>query len=362
MAKFVSLVIVFIPLLLLLLGTAATAQLGNSTNATAVFCFGDSTVDAGNNNYLNTYFSIARANHTPYGCDYDNQAPTGRFSNALVLPDLIAQYIGVARAFPFLHPSANGMNLTQGVNFASGGAAIIDKLSSNLVLQTPYTFSVQVEWFRNVTQRLQAVEGATAAASRIRNAFCLISIGSNDFSYKSMDSTTASLSDADFRTLLVNTLSTRIQDIYSIGCRRFIVSAIGPLGCTPITLTLMCGPYNATCRSMCNETTNGIVYAFDVAVENMLRNLSASLSGFRYYYNYDAFNITRDAISNPATYGYTTVDRGCCGSGTTEIGDGCQSYFGLCFDRSKYIFFDAIHPGGKLISLLANRLFPSLSS
>lgn len=55
--------------------------------ARAFFVFGDSLVDAGNNNYLAT---TARADSPPYGIDYPTHLPTGRFSNGLNIADLIS--------------------------------------------------------------------------------------------------------------------------------------------------------------------------------------------------------------------------------------------------------------------------------
>lgn len=52
----------------------------------ALFIFGDSTVDVGNNNELPT---IIKANFPPYGRDYINQTPTGRFSNGKLATDFI---------------------------------------------------------------------------------------------------------------------------------------------------------------------------------------------------------------------------------------------------------------------------------
>lgn len=60
---------------------AAAAQ------ATALFVFGDSLVDNGNNNFLN---SIAKSNYYPYGVD-SNRGPTGRFSNG----DTFVDYLGI---------------------------------------------------------------------------------------------------------------------------------------------------------------------------------------------------------------------------------------------------------------------------
>ncbi|CAJ1978268.1 unnamed protein product [Sphenostylis stenocarpa] len=56
-----------------------------SQRVPALFVFGDSLVEVGNNNFLNT---VARANYFPYGIDFGRRA-TGRFSNGRSLIDFI---------------------------------------------------------------------------------------------------------------------------------------------------------------------------------------------------------------------------------------------------------------------------------
>lgn len=51
----------------------------------AMFVFGDSLIDNGNNNDLP---SLAKANYYPYGIDFSN-GPTGRFSNGYTIVDEI---------------------------------------------------------------------------------------------------------------------------------------------------------------------------------------------------------------------------------------------------------------------------------
>lgn len=51
----------------------------------AMFIFGDSLIDNGNNNNLP---SFAKANYPPYGIDF-NGGPTGRFSNGYTMVDEI---------------------------------------------------------------------------------------------------------------------------------------------------------------------------------------------------------------------------------------------------------------------------------
>lgn len=76
---------------LLLLVTLATFSGAAATKAPpATFVLGDSLVDVGNNNYLT--FTLAVADHKPYGIDRADQKPTGRFCNGKIIPDLVSKF------------------------------------------------------------------------------------------------------------------------------------------------------------------------------------------------------------------------------------------------------------------------------
>jgi len=68
----------------------ALLKLPPNVSVPAVFVFGDSVVDTGNNNNRTT--SFARSNFPPYGRDFEGGIPTGRFSNGKVPSDLIGNY------------------------------------------------------------------------------------------------------------------------------------------------------------------------------------------------------------------------------------------------------------------------------
>lgn len=53
-------------------------------NFSAIFIFGDSLVDVGNNNYITT---LSKANYKPVGIDFGK--PTGRFTNGRTVIDII---------------------------------------------------------------------------------------------------------------------------------------------------------------------------------------------------------------------------------------------------------------------------------
>ncbi|XP_024527304.1 GDSL esterase/lipase At2g31540 [Selaginella moellendorffii] len=206
--------------------------------------------------------------------------------------------------------------------------------------------SVQLGWLQTYIQNLRNCVGGTQANSTISRALFIFSVGSNDFSYKNLNPAVAGLSDAQYRQLLA---------AYQLGARNFFVFALGPLGCTPISITLQCGAFpNSFCRRNCNEGTNQLVYAFNLALQAMIQNLQSTLAGSKFYFTVDAYNVTYDAVKNPAKYGLRVVDRGCCGFGYTEIGDGCNRFsFGTCSNALPFIFFDAIHPTSSFTQKLA---------
>jgi hypothetical protein len=57
----------------------------------AMFIFGDSIFDAGNNNYINNISVFYRANYWPYGETFFH-FPTGRFTNGRLIVDFIGKY------------------------------------------------------------------------------------------------------------------------------------------------------------------------------------------------------------------------------------------------------------------------------
>ena len=69
--------------------TAAAQNAGAPPLVPALFVFGDSLVDNGNNNNL---ASLAKANYLPYGIDFA-AGPTGRFCNGYTIVDELGTYV-----------------------------------------------------------------------------------------------------------------------------------------------------------------------------------------------------------------------------------------------------------------------------
>lgn len=76
MEKMISIIIFFL---------CISSVNSNSPVAPALYVFGDSLFDSGNNNLLLT---LGKANYPPYGVNFDGGA-TGRFTDGKTIPDLI---------------------------------------------------------------------------------------------------------------------------------------------------------------------------------------------------------------------------------------------------------------------------------
>jgi GDSL-like Lipase/Acylhydrolase len=142
----------------------------------AVYYFGDSTLDTGNNVYIPT---IINANHFPYGKDFPGCKPTGRFSNGLLVPDLLGMKLGLSRfSFPFLDPSLSKDDMRLGANFASAGSGFDEATS---YLWNPVPMSGQVQMFKLYLTTLEIIVGKEEASRIIENSLIFISSGTNDF-------------------------------------------------------------------------------------------------------------------------------------------------------------------------------------
>lgn len=100
----------------------------------AIIVFGDSSVDAGNNNQIST---ILKSNFPPYGRDFYGGQPTGRFSNGRIPPDFISEAFGIKPMIPaYLDPFYDIKDFATGVCFASAGTGYDNATSDVLVSPT----------------------------------------------------------------------------------------------------------------------------------------------------------------------------------------------------------------------------------
>ncbi|KAJ6383345.1 hypothetical protein OIU78_026763 [Salix suchowensis] len=123
-------------LLLTLVAVCSISEAATLPKFSGILIFSDSTVDTGNNNYVKTMF---RGDHPPYGQDFPDHVPTGRFSNGKLIPDLVASILGMKETVPpFLNRSLTDDDIRTGVCFASAGSGY-DEM----------TTAARMAWFSN---------------------------------------------------------------------------------------------------------------------------------------------------------------------------------------------------------------------
>ncbi|GAU13230.1 hypothetical protein TSUD_246000 [Trifolium subterraneum] len=148
----------------------------------SILVFGDSTVDTGNNNYIKT---LAKGNHLPYGRDFPNHVPTGRFSNGKLVIDFLASTMNLKDSVPpFLDPNLSNEELLTGVSFASGGSGFDDL---TIALSRAISISKQIEYFKDYMVKVKSIVGEKEAKNRVGNALVIISAGTNDFLFNFYD-------------------------------------------------------------------------------------------------------------------------------------------------------------------------------
>ncbi|XP_019156890.1 PREDICTED: GDSL esterase/lipase 1-like [Ipomoea nil] len=349
---------------LALLGSLTTALHGlahethhsHKKHKVALFVFGDSLFDSGNNNYINTTTNF-QANFPPYGESYFKH-PTGRGSNGRLMPDFIAQFAKLP-LIPALIPAyfrTDHRRFINGVNFASVGAGSLVETFSGFVID----LKTQLGYFKKVAQELKKL-GDKESKTLISNAVYMFSIGNNDYTiiFSTNSSILNSYTRQEYVEMVIGNLTNVIKDIYKEGGRKFVILSVGPLGCTPFSRALKLQQTN---NSGCLEELHNLAKMHNKALPKKLSNLEKTLQGFKYSY-LDFFTFATNAIDNPSKYGFKETKKACCGSGPFRGLNSCGGKreqlkeYELCKDIGDYLFFDNGHPTEKFNLMCAKLLW-----
>ncbi|OQU91193.1 hypothetical protein SORBI_3001G135600 [Sorghum bicolor] len=164
---------------LLLSAVWTTTTVTGQALVPGVMIFGDSVVDAGNNNRLAT---LVRADFPPYGRDFPaTHAPTGRFCNGKLATDYTVESLGLSSYPPaYLSEEAqsNNKSLLHGANFASGAAGYLDATAG---LYGAISLRRQAEYFREYQSRVAASAGERRARELTSGSIYVVSAGTSDY-------------------------------------------------------------------------------------------------------------------------------------------------------------------------------------
>ncbi|XP_061362342.1 GDSL esterase/lipase At2g42990-like [Gastrolobium bilobum] len=324
-------------------------SISRSGKVPAIIVFGDSSVDTGNNNFIPT---IAKSNFEPYGRDFFNGNPTGRFSNGRIPPDFISEAFGLKPTVPaYLDPSYSIQDFATGVCFASAGTGF-DNATSNVAGVIPLW--KEVEYYKDYQKKMRAYLGEEKANEILREALYLVSIGTNDFleNYYTLPQRRFQFNTVQqYEDFLIGLAENFLREIYDLGARKISLTGLPPMGCLPLERAI-----NILDNHDCVEGYNNVALEFNGKLGCLVTKLNKDLPGFQLV-DANAYNMLLQIVAHPPRFGFEVARVGCCGTGRFEMGYMCdpKSPF-TCTDANKFVFWDAFHPSEKTSQIVSNYL------
>ncbi|KAF4358086.1 hypothetical protein G4B88_017074 [Cannabis sativa] len=381
----------------------------------AIYAFGDSLADVGNNNYL--VFSVVKANFPHNGIDFPTKKSTGRFCNGKNAIDLLAEKVGLPYSPPYLSTlyklEQRSKNFLTGVNFASGGSGILNQTNHQYSL----CLTKQVSSFVKVHEALSKQLGASGLNQHLSKSLFVTVTGSNDvFSYfgsadlrnkttlrqyinsmvvtfkgqvkslcltkqvssfvKVHEALSKQLGASGLNQHLSKSLFVTVtgsNDVFSYfgsadlrnktTLRQYINSMVvtfkGQVKFVIVGIGVIgCTPSERKSNKaeQCNEEVNSVAVRYNEALTSMLKSLKVEQKGFIYSY-FDGYSVMQNAIHKPATYGFSEVKAACCGLGKLKADVYCLPVSKVCSNRSSHLFWDANHPTESAHRLFVDYIF-----
>ncbi|XWS41971.1 hypothetical protein CRYUN_Cryun17cG0128100 [Craigia yunnanensis] len=346
-----SLALVF---LCISLGYLVNADDDNNGGFGASFIFGDSLVDAGNNNYLPI---LSKANIPPNGIDFKASGgnPTGRYTNGRTIGDIEKNWEYQNYAVPYLAPNSTGKAILYGVNYASGGGGVMN--ATGRIFVKRLGLDIQIDFFNNTRKQFDKLLGSSKAKDYItRKSIFSITIGANDFLNNYLLpvlSIGARISDSPdgFIEDMINHLRNQLTRLYQLDARKFVIGNVGPIGCIPYQKTI-----NQLNENECVDLANKLAMQYNARLKDLLTELNGKLPGAKFVHA-NVYDLVMELIINYEKYGFTSASKACCGNGGQFAGIiPCGPTSSMCKDRDKHVFWDPYHPSEAANLIIARQL------
>ncbi|KAI4334985.1 hypothetical protein L6164_013675 [Bauhinia variegata] len=315
----------------------------------AVFVFGDSLLDVGNNNYI---VSLSKANFFPNGIDFGG--PTGRFTNGRTIVDILGQQLGLGSIPPYLAPTTRGSAVLHGVNYASGGGGILNHTGN--FFGGRINLDAQIDNFANTRQDIVSSHGISFTLNLFSKSIFSVVMGSNDFINNYLTPVLSiperkSVSPELFVATMISRFRQQLTRLYGLGARKIVVANVGPIGCIPFQREL-----NTDAGDNCAAFPNQLAQLFNTQLKKLSSELNTNLAGSSFVYA-DVYHILEDILQNYSSYGFENPNSACCYlAGRVGGLIPCIPKSEVCADRSKYVFWDAYHPSDAANVIIAKRL------
>ncbi|KAJ3689696.1 hypothetical protein LUZ61_018860 [Rhynchospora tenuis] len=309
-----------------------------STLVPAIFVFGDSLADVGNNNYLDLpigYKSDFRYN----GIDFPGRIPTGRFSNGFNGIDYIAMELGFVKSPPPYLSIRNAIQMQKGVNYASGGSGILQTTGNGTL-----TMATQVQYFADTKRALAKIFGGEIVNDILaKSLYCFVTVNNDIFAYYAATGAANSTANAKFISNLVDEYLGYLRMVYKLGARKFAITGSAYLGCVPYLRSR-----NPT--GDCVDTLNQLSVQFNAAAQPQIQQLCHQLPGFKYSYM-SLYNLSTIILAEPDSFGFKELKSACCGAGKFNGESQCLPNATYCSSRTEYVYWDFVHPTQSLYNL-----------
>ncbi|CAI6012069.1 unnamed protein product [Closterium sp. NIES-65] len=345
----------------------------------AIFTFGDSLSDVGNNNY-GRLVSFYRANFPPYGMNFI--PASGRFSDGKLVIDYLSEYFELPAAPAAFQPGINSSAAQNGLNFASSGAGVLDTSTPD----KGFPLSVQLS-------RFSELGGLQAADQSDSPPLAIVSMGTNDYIAflekginmgRQLDpSELQRLAELlpqsqSLITAVVRGITDAVRTLYASGFRHFLLFDTLPIGCTPIGLATIAEArgqlLNEPAPLYCTPAVNLITGEHSSVLALALDGLRDQLNDATVVYA-RMHGLMQAMTERPRDYGLNVGTSACCGAprpinglvqcGTSIfISNGTQSSTPatLCDDSQSRTFWDLVHPSQAANQVVARALVRALQA
>ncbi|KAE9459680.1 hypothetical protein C3L33_08454, partial [Rhododendron williamsianum] len=305
------------------------------------FVFGDSLVDAGNNDYL---FTLSKADSPPYGIDFTPSGgrPTGRFTNGRTISDILA--LG-AKTFPppYLSPGSASNAITVGMNYASGASGILDETGSVFIGRIP--LGAQIDYFQKTRSYMVSAMGENGTREFLREAILSITIGSNDVLNYFQPSVPFlgeenKVSATAFQDFMVSNFTLQLK----VMARSAPHSEMKKI----LTQKFICLDKNKNKGSKAQTEVNTFVQGYNKKLRAALDRLNREMGPEAIFVHANSYDVFSRILQNYGQFGFENAEDPCCGGYFPPFvcfkGSDANTSSFLCEDRSKYLFWDAYHP------------------
>lgn len=223
-----------------------------------------------------------------------------------------------------------------------------------LKLQNAIPLSKQLDYFKDYSSKLVKFVGKKKAMSILTESLYVISTGDGDYlqNYYINPNLRRKFTVNQYSSLLVDSFSSFVRDLYFQGARMVAVTSLPPMGCLPAAINHYGGRNQTGCIGKMNRDALG----FNNKLRKSIGLLGKELRGMRIAMM-NIYTPLMELSKNPTKHGFIDGKKGCCGTGTSETTVLCKPNMPaekICSDARKYVFWDGVHPSEAANKFISN--------